>query len=112
MILVSLVKSKIGSGGEANVFLVKKKGTNEEYAAKVPKRENYPLTDEIAILNELKGYNNPYIVKIVESGVGDIIRNDRKDRIRQYAILEHASNGCISFIEFFNSNIQKINFFN
>ena len=90
-----LIQSKIGSGGEANVFLVKKKGTNEEYAAKVPKRENYPLTDEIAILNELKKYNNPYIVKIVESGVGDIIRNDRKDRIRQYAILEHASNGCL-----------------
>ena len=33
-----IIKSKIGSGGEANVFLVKHKETNEEYAAKVPKK--------------------------------------------------------------------------
>ena len=29
---------KIGSGGQANIFLVEKIGTNEEYAAKVFKK--------------------------------------------------------------------------
>ena len=77
-----LIQYKIGSGGEANVFLVKKKETNEEYAAKVPKKEGNHLTDEITILRELKDYNNPYIIKLIDSGEGDIIRNDRKDRKR------------------------------
>ena len=62
---------------------------------KFQKKENYSLKNEIDILDELKKYNNPYIVKFVEHGVGDIIRNDREDRKREYAILEHASKGCL-----------------
>ena len=90
-----LIKSKIGSGGEANVFLVTKKNENEKYVAKVPKRQDNCLSNEINILEELKQYNNPYIIKIIESGEGEIIRKERKTRKRKYAILEQAPNGCL-----------------
>ena len=90
-----IIHSKIGSGGEANIFLVTKKYEIEEYVAKVPKREDNCLSNEINILEELKKYNNPYIIKIIDSGEGDIIRKERKTRKRKYAILEQASNGCL-----------------
>ena len=90
-----IIHSKIGSGGEANIFLVTKINEVKEYVAKVPKREDDCLSNEINILKELKQYNNPYIVKIIDSGEGDIIRKERKIRKRKYAILEQASNGCL-----------------
>ena len=90
-----LIKSKIGSGGEANVFLVTKKDENEEYVAKVPKKEDDCISNEINILEELKQYNNPYIIKLIDSGEGDIIRNNRETKKRKYCILEYAPNGCL-----------------
>ena len=88
-----LIKEKIGSGGEANVFLVSKKGTNEEYAAKVPKNEENTSEQEISSLEQLKQYNCPYIVNLIEYGEGEIIRKNRKNRIRKYCILENAPYG-------------------
>ena len=88
-----LIKEKIGSGGEANVFLVSKKGTNEEYAAKVPKKEENTSEQEISSLEQLKQYNCPYIVNLIEYGEGEIIRKNRKNRIRKYCILENAPYG-------------------
>ena len=90
-----IIKAKIGSGGEANVFLVSKIDEEKEYVAKVPKREDNCISNEINILQELNQYNNPYIIKIIDSGEGDIIRKERKTRKRKYAILEQASNGCL-----------------
>ena len=54
-----LIKEKLGSGGQANVFLVLDKDTNEEYAAKVLKKESNALDIEIKILNTFKQYHNP-----------------------------------------------------
>ena len=88
-----LIKEKIGSGGEANVFLVSKKGTDEEYAAKVPKKEENTSEQEISSLEQLKQYNCPYIVNLIEYGEGEIIRKNRKNRIRKYCILENAPYG-------------------
>ena len=34
-----LIKEKLGSGGQANVFLVTKEGDTQEYAAKVFKKK-------------------------------------------------------------------------
>ena len=90
-----LIKEKIGCGGEANIFLVLKKDTNEEYAAKVPKREKNTLDIEISSLNHLKQYKNPNILNIIEDGEGEIIRKNRKTRTRKYCILENAVYGNI-----------------
>ena len=90
-----IIKEKIGCGGEANIFLVLKKGTNEEYAAKVPKREENTLDIEISSLNHLKQYKNPNILNIIEDGEGEIIRKNRKTRTRKYCILENAVYGNI-----------------
>ena len=90
-----LIKEKIGCGGEANIFLVLKKGTNEEYAAKVPLREPNTLDIEISSLNQLKQYKNPNILNIIEDGEGEIIRKNRKTRTRKYCILENAVYGNI-----------------
>ena len=90
-----LIKEKIGCGGEANIFLVLKKDTNEEYAAKVPFREKNTLDIEISSLNHLKQYKNPNILNIIEDGEGEIIRKNRKTRTRKYCILENAVYGNI-----------------
>ena len=90
-----LIKEKLGSGGQANVFLVLDKDTNEEYAAKVLKKESNALDIEIKILNTFKQYNNPYIINIIENGEGVIIRKNRETMIRKYCILENALYGNI-----------------
>ena len=90
-----LIKEKLGSGGQANVFLVLDKDTNEEYAAKVLKKESNALDIEINILNTFKQYNNPYIINIIENGEGVIIRKNREAMIRKYCILENALYGNI-----------------
>lgn len=53
---------KIGSGGQANIFLVIKIGTNEEYAAKVFKENSDFIDNEINMLQEVKQYQCPYII--------------------------------------------------
>ena len=68
-----LIKEKLGSGGQANVFLVTKIGETKQYAAKVFKKENNNSIDiEIKILKELKQYNNKYIINIIEDGNEEI----------------------------------------
>mgnify|MGYP002626989597 CR=1 FL=1 len=89
------IEEKIGSGGEGNAFLVKEKETNIEYVAKVPKEDDESIVNEITFLNELKKYNNPYIIKMINSGVGDIIRIKRKTKKKKYLVLEKATYGNI-----------------
>ena len=91
-----LIEKKIGFGGTSNVFLVKEKETNREFVAKVLKEENNFLFDnEINILKDLKQPNNPYIINIINSGEGDIVRNKRKTKKCKYCILEYAVYGDI-----------------
>ena len=89
-----LIKEKIGSGGQANVFLVTEKLNNKNYVAKVSK-ENDSMNNEINILKNLKEYNNPYIINLIDSGEGEIIRINREPKTRKYCILEYAPNGNI-----------------
>ena len=89
-----IIKEKIGSGGQANAFLVTEKGNNKNYVAKVSK-ENDSMNNEINILKELKEYNNPYIINLIDSGEGEIIRINREPKKRKYCILEYAPNGNI-----------------
>ena len=90
-----LIKEKIGSGGQANAFLVTEKGNNKNYVAKVSKQDNDSMNNEINILKELKEYNNPYITNLIDSGEGEIIRINREPKTRKYCILEYAPNGNI-----------------
>ena len=90
-----IIKEKIGSGGQANAFLVTEKGNNKNYVAKVSKQNNDSMNNEINILKELKEYNNPYITNLIDSGEGEIIRINRKPKTRKYCILEYAPNGNI-----------------
>ena len=90
-----IIKEKIGSGGQANIFRVVKEGTNEEYAAKVFKKDNDFITNEINILQEVKQYHCPYIINIIDSGEGMVIRNNRITKERKYFILEKEKYGNI-----------------
>ena len=93
-----IIKEKIGEGLKTNIFLVLDKKTNKEYVSKVFKEgeKNKALfNNEIKILNILKKYKNPYIINIIDSGEGNIIKTNKKDLIRKYSILEYASNGNI-----------------
>ena len=90
-----IIKEKLGSGGQANVFLVTKKGEDKEYAAKVFKKDGDSIDIEIKILDELKKYNNQYIIKIIETGKGEVVRNNRETKIMKYFIMENYPNGNI-----------------
>ena len=89
------ILEKIGSGGQANIFRVVKKGTDEEYAAKVFKKDNDFITNEINILQEVKQYHCPYIINIIDSGEGMVIRNNRITKERKYFIIEKEKYGNI-----------------
>ena len=90
-----IINQKLGSGGQANVFLVTKVGTEETYAAKVFKSNTDAINNEIYFLQVLNENNNPYIINLIESGEGEIVRNNRKTKISKYLIMENASNGNI-----------------
>ena len=93
---IYLIEKRIGSGGQANVFLVTKKGDTEKLAAKIFKSEGVSVDIEIKILSDLNRYNNPYIIKIKDSGKGDIIRINRETKKNMtYFVLENAPNGNI-----------------
>ena len=59
------------------------------------KHDSLLLDEEIEILNKLKEFNNPNIIKIIESGEDEIVRADRKTKRKKYCILEHAPYGNI-----------------
>ena len=84
------ILQKIGIGGQSNLFLVEEKETNLIYVAKVPKKENDSnFSSEIEVLYSLKKANSPYVIRIINSGEGDIIRKNRETLKKKYIILEH-----------------------
>ena len=101
---------KIGRGYSSKVFKVKQQDINTEifYAAKVfkvlenNKTKNNLSTEEMfeaekEILNKLKNVESPspYIINIIDSGSGKIIRTGRETTINNYIILDYAENGCL-----------------
>lgn len=94
-----LIIEKKGSGGTANVFLVKERNHDDiVYVAKVlkdveEKKYEKILDNEILYLNKLKEINDPNIIKLIESGEGPIIRRNKnggKPLIKKYIVLENA----------------------
>ena len=90
-----IIEEQLGSGGQANVFLVTKRGEAKQYAAKVFKNDDDSIDNEIYILQKLKEYKNPYIITIKEAGKGEIVRNNRKTKILKYFIMDNYPNGNI-----------------
>ena len=90
-----IIIEKKGHGATASVYLVKEINKDTIYAAKVLKKSSELFDKEIQILTELKnqGNDNKYIVNIVDSGEGLIIRKNRPQLTRQYLVLEYASKG-------------------
>ena len=84
---------KKGSGGTSIVFLVKDSTTKKIYAAKVMRKQNKNYNIEVEILNDLKGINSPYILNLVDNGIGNVARKGNVFKEKQYIILEYASKG-------------------
>ena len=72
-----LILQKLSYGGQGNVFSVNEIGTNNIYAAKIPKYKDSFLEREIKILNYLKDKGTPNIINIIDTGQGVLIRNGR-----------------------------------
>ena len=104
-----IVKEKKGEGATANVFLVEEKENKKIYASKVfTKQDDELFNKEIKILNALKNINNPYIVNIIDSGTGPIIRANRPTTTSQYIVLEYAPKGeMFNYIYFTQSGLGE-----
>ena len=85
-----IIIERKGHGGTADVYLVKEPETNKTYAVKVLIEPSDYFDKEVEILNTLKKINNPYIVNLIDSGKGTIIRANKPTQINQYLVLEYA----------------------
>ena len=85
-----IILEKKGQGATADVFLVKDPTTQNVYAAKVLKQPDSFFDKEVEFLNAVKKLNNPYIVNIIDSGNGPIVRANKPTQTKQYLVLEYA----------------------
>ena len=118
-----IISEKIGSGGTAKVFLVKEKDSEEVNVAKVLKEKNNDdfskecFINEINILNFLKrNIDNTYIVKYINSGVGQVKRIGHPITKNRYLILGYEENGNLfDYVHFpksgFSEKHSKLIFF-
>ena len=88
-----IIIDKKGHGATANVFLVKDPSTEKIYASKVLKETSDLFDKEVEILKSLKPINNPYLVNLIDSGIGPIVRASKPTQKRQYLVLEYAQKG-------------------
>ena len=99
-----LILEKIGVGGKTDIFLVKDKQTDIEYVAKVFKGEDGDSFEkEIQILKILSQFDNPYIIKIIDSGEGLVIRKYKEQKKKKIPYLRI----CKEWINFRLSLLQK-----
>ena len=87
-----IIQEKMGYGATANVYKVIDKNTNNVYAAKVLKKESEHFENEIQIL-KLLHEKNPYMINLVDSGCGQVIKDGFPSEKKQYIILEYAPKG-------------------
>ena len=103
-----IILDKKGSGLTANVFKVREINKQNSYAAKVLKKPSNYFAKEIEVLNILKPFNNPFIVNIIDSGEGFVIRKDHPQKKSQYLILEYASKGeLFDYIYYADSGLSE-----
>ena len=85
-----IITERKGQGATADVYLVKEPTTQKIYAAKVLKESCDYFDKEVEILKALQKINNPYIVNLIDSGTGTIIRANKPSQTSQYLVLEYA----------------------
>ena len=99
---------KKGSGASSIVFLVKDSTTNKLYAAKVLKNQREEYDKEVEMLNAIKEINSPYILNLVDNGIGNVFRKGNVFKEKQYIILEYASKGCLfDYILYLEEGLKK-----
>jgi len=82
-----------GKGLTSEVFKVKDFNTQRIYAAKVYIKNSALFQSEVDMLNILREINNPYMINIINSGNGKVIRKDKPKENKQYIILDYAEKG-------------------
>ena len=97
-----IIIKKEGEGITSKVYKVRDKDNQNIYAAKVFTRPYKSFEKEVEILNIIKSLNNPYIINIISSGNGAVIKKDEPQQNRQYIIFDYASKGEIDEYIFFN----------
>ena len=90
-----MILEKVGTHEKINVFLVKNKQTDIKYMAKASKRNDDSFENEINILKSLNKNGNEYIINLIDSGEGEIIRKYKEPKKSKYLILEYAPNESI-----------------
>ena len=93
-----IIIEKKGRGGFSKVFLVETLDRKTKYAAKIlkvkdkekeQKEDNKLFENEVNILKYLKdNININYITKFIDSGIGEIKRENRPNSINKYLIFE------------------------
>ena len=103
-----IILEKKGHGATANVFLVKEPNEDKVYAAKVLKESSDLFDKEIEILKTLKPTNNAYIVNLIDSGTGSVIRTNKPTTTKQYLVLEYAPKGeLFNYIFYTQRGLQE-----
>ena len=96
---IFLIESKIGTGGQANAYLVKRENSTDECVAKVQINDNDDLDSynkELKYLNILSQYHSPRIIKLISSGIGKVNFDNNTEEEKKYLILEYAKGGNLS----------------
>ena len=87
-----ILKQK-AKGYTSEVFKVREIDSNNIYAAKVFINPYKFFQKEVDILNLIKKLNNPYLINIINSGIGTVIRNGKVQKNKLYIIFDYASKG-------------------
>lgn len=87
----SIIK-RLGSGGQAVVYLVKEIDSNNEYAAKMME-DDENIEREIRLNKKISSANPPipYVIKLVNEGIGNFIRHGNILEGQKYYLFEYAS---------------------
>ena len=103
-----IILQKLSFGGEANVFLVKDKETNQTYAAKIPKYDNVSLDAENKIIDFLKKKNNQHIINSIVYETGIIKRVGREQEKKKYLILDLMENRSLDeYVRFLDTGFGE-----
>ena len=84
-----IIHKERGSGTTSEVFKVQDNNTQNIYAAKVFKKQSPYFQREIDMLTALRPTNNPFMINIIDSGIGTVIRKDQTQNNKQYIILDY-----------------------
>ena len=95
-----IIKKEIDWNGDISIILlVEDKCTHKIYVAKMHNKEEYIylIEKEINIFELLNksSNNSQYIVKFIERGEGNLIKENEESEEKKYFILEYCSKGTL-----------------